>query len=331
MPFRIRTNKLFLTYAQCELSKEEVLEWFQKNFEVKGYIVARESHALEGHHLHVYIETMSRVDIKNPRRCDIKDHHPKIEAVKSATRVQQYCKKDGEFLTNLKFNVEERARELAKTGDVKGAMRLIVEELPQEIKFLKNWEDGFRRTARLYKKVGANTKKKRYTLDDFEVPKEVETWRTQQKDQRVLVMSGDSGSGKTQLAKALFENPLVVRHIDKLKQFDEFEHDGIIFDDMSFTHYPREPLISMLDLEEDSDINVKCSMVTIPAGVPRVITTNRDCWEERKGLDPLFAYGDKAIRRRVKLVACDNLIPGRACNVKGTQEEKPLGFMGYCC
>ena len=93
-----------------------------------------------------------------------------------------------------------------------------------------------------------------------------------------LILKGKSNTGKTKIAKARFTKPLVVRHRDKLKAFDPCVHDGIVFDDMSFAHYPRESVLALLDMDDDADIDVKNSMVTIPAGFPRIFTTNRELY-----------------------------------------------------
>lgn len=112
------------------------------------------------------------------------------------------------------------------------------------------------------------------------------TARKQGKKKQSLIVKGDSNLGKTKLCKARFKKPLIIRHMDKLKSFDPCVHDGLIFDDMSFAHYPRECIMSLLDLDDDSDINVKQSMVTIPAGFPRIFTTNRELY----AIDALGAY-----------------------------------------
>ena len=115
--------------------------------------------------------------------------------------------------------------------------------------------------------------KPRFTKKDFKPVPEVEKWNPAEK---VLVLRGKPNCGKTQFAKTLFEKPLIVRHPDKLKSFDENTHDAIIFDDQAYGHWPRESVIHLFDVEEEADINVKNSMVTIPAGVPRIFTTNRE-------------------------------------------------------
>lgn len=328
--FRINGKKLFLTYSQCDLDKERVLTWFHNNFPIKDYIIAQEMHKDGGRHLHVYISTEGKFNITNARRCDIDGFHPNMEGVKSASAVQRYCKKEGDFITNLKFGIEARARDIAKRGDIVGALQVIMEELPSEIKFMRQWTEGFKIVATIFGNAQGGNK---YTLDQFIVPRGVSEWNRRE---TTLILMGPSNIGKTQLAKALFKNALLCRHIDKLKQFDRFQHDGIIFDDMSFNHWPRESVISLLDLEEDSDINVKCSMVTIPAGTPRIITTNRRCWvpyypdwrERTEVLEPLFPCNHKALKRRVSEVEVTKVIPNEgagAAMLEPQQKVVPTG------
>jgi len=114
----------------------------------------------------------------------------------------------------------------------------------------------------------------------------------------VMVFSGKSGVGKTQFALAHFKNPLIVSHIDDLKRFDE-EHDGIVFDDMDFLHWPRTAQIHILDTECDRSINVKYGTVTIPANTKKIFTTNQ--------FSP-FMQDDEAIERRFKRHEFNNKI-----------------------
>ena len=65
-----------------------------------------------------------------------------------------------------------------------------------------------------------------------------------------------------------------MRHIDALKEYKTGMYEGIVFDDMSFKHWPREAQIHLLDTDNVSQINVKHSIAIIPEGTPRIITTN---------------------------------------------------------
>lgn len=106
-----------------------------------------------------------------------------------------------------------------------------------------------------------------------------------------VVITGISGAGKTAYAKAHFKAPLVCSHIDDLKRFDPIEHDGIVFDDMSFAHWPVSSCIHLLDMEDDRSINCRHTCGFIPAWTPRIFTSNKklhdvfnfkDCNEEEE-------------------------------------------------
>jgi len=106
----------------------------------------------------------------------------------------------------------------------------------------------------------------KYALTDFNVPPLDLS--------KPCFLSGLSNSGKTQYALAHFKNPLFVRHIDKLKQLGP-DHDGIVFDDMSFTHWPPESVIALLDMEEESQIHVRYGTITIPAYIKKIFSSNK--------------------------------------------------------
>ncbi|UOK21050.1 replication associated protein [Chifec virus UA13_72] len=88
-----------------------------------------------------------------------------------------------------------------------------------------------------------------------------------------LVLLGESGCGKTTFALDHFRFPLLVRHMDDLKQLDE-QTDGIVFDDLSLALYSKQHIIHFMDMELPSTVNVKHSVVTIPQDMPRIFTCN---------------------------------------------------------
>lgn len=116
-----------------------------------------------------------------------------------------------------------------------------------------------------------------------------------------IILWGESGIGKTQFALAHFKNPLVVRDTDDLRRFDSELYDGIVFDDMDFKHWPRTSQIHLLDWELSSSIRCRYENATIPAGVPRIFTTNEYGGE-------IFNLTDPAINRRCYRVQVDNTL-----------------------
>uniref|UniRef100_UPI0040487C94 hypothetical protein n=1 Tax=Roseivirga sp. TaxID=1964215 RepID=UPI0040487C94 len=91
--------------------------------------------------------------------------------------------------------------------------------------------------------------------------------------QKTLLFYGDSNTGKTHFACSHFKNPLVCSHIDKLKTLSP-DHDGIVFDDMSFKHWPIESVIHLLDQEFEREINIRYGTTIIPANTPKIFTHN---------------------------------------------------------
>lgn len=93
--------------------------------------------------------------------------------------------------------------------------------------------------------------------------------------EKAIIITGPSGIGKTRYALQHFEKPLMVSHIDDLKKLTG-RHDGIVFDDMSFRHWPPQSCIHILDVEHGRSINVKYGTITIPAGMKRIFTSNNE-------------------------------------------------------
>lgn len=114
------------------------------------------------------------------------------------------------------------------------------------------------------------------------------------------VICGTAGMGKTQFARAHFEKPYIVSHIDMVKDFDPDVYDGIVFDDLSVAHLPRQTNINILDMEQGRDIHCRHTNGWIPAGTRKIFTCNY-------GHVPLIAgwENDLAIARRVKVQYID--------------------------
>ncbi len=126
----------------------------------------------------------------------------------------------------------------------------------------------------------------KFTLDDFKGHEPITDWS------RSWVIWGDSNVGKTCFAKAHFKCPLIVSHVDDFKLFDPLLHDGIVFDDIGFEHWPRTARIHLVDVDEDRSINVKHSTARIPANTKKIFTTNVEGGK-------IFGEADAAILRRI--------------------------------
>jgi len=120
---------------------------------------------------------------------------------------------------------------------------------------------------------------------------------------KVLVLEGPTGCGKTTWAMLHAPKPaLIVTHLDMLKkEFDPNFHKSVIFDDMSFSHQPREQQLHILEQRYCANIHIRYSYVSLPAGFPKIFTCNiypfiNDPAIERRIHHKLIVEGDKSIR-----------------------------------
>lgn len=90
-----------------------------------------------------------------------------------------------------------------------------------------------------------------------------------------LLITGEPGTGKTSFALSHFGNPLLVSQIDDLQKLED-DHDGIVFDDMSFRHWPVEAIIHLLDIEQNRSIRNRFQDAIIPKGMKRIFTHNHE-------------------------------------------------------
>lgn len=137
----------------------------------------------------------------------------------------------------------------------------------------------------------AETKSPRYTMDMFsEPPMDLS---------KAVWLYGPSGVGKTGYAMAHFRKPLMIQHLEDLKQFDAKIHDGLVFDDMGLSHLPFHAVLRLFEMEEDSVVHCRYENAVIPAGTKRIFTHNSDVgWVPDKLMEGQWA----ALNRRIRLV-----------------------------
>jgi len=200
--------------------------------------------------------------------------------------VKEYCTKEGNFITNLdpkslvKVNPYQEALKEAQKGDLKQALAVLAAS-PQGAKDLVTRRDCVMRSLRQLK---PRTLEVLHPLSTYKLPT---LW-----DPRLsLILSGESGLGKTSLAKALLPTALLVSHMDALKNYDPALYFGIIFDDMNFMHTPREAQIHLVDTAEDRDLHCRHVTALLPKETPRIFTTNL-------GGGRILQLHDAAIKRR---------------------------------
>jgi len=278
--FRINRKKVGLTYS-CPKdkddnpieSKEILLDFLEKQGGHCQYVVAKELHESGKKHFHAYVYYDNKLDTRDAKFFDFQTVHPNI--INPGAGWISYCKKDKEYITNIEVNPFTAALAL---DTVENAMDFLWKKRPQCMALSGD-------------RIEKNIAKKMRTLppkpDNFFGP-----WKWPMiEDINSVMLIGPSDIGKTQFAKAHFENPLSVSHIDRLRDFNA-EHDGIIFDDMDFRHLPRTAQIHITDWDEERDINARYGCAKIPANTRKIFTCNTEC----------VSMYDEAIARRVKVI-----------------------------
>lgn len=98
---------------------------------------------------------------------------------------------------------------------------------------------------------------------------------------------GPPDKGKTQFAKAQFDNPLYVRHVDQFCDYDSTLHDGIVVDELSFTHWPAISVINMLNKKDASAIHCRYRVANLPAGIRIIFLSNKlDIFYDSSAVSP---------------------------------------------
>lgn len=233
---------------------------------------------------------------RSKRLAACKKLHPRAHWEKAIAQQEafEYCRKAD---SDVFIDVDNRRQ--GKRTDLDEAIASIEQGISTRDLWLTHPKQMIRYSKGLlqFKKIhdAGNSVGEQYPLDSFNTDPLDIGWG------RSYICYGDSGVGKTCFAKAHFQRPLFVTHLDTLRNFQPGYHDGIVFDDMSFTHLPRETQIHLVDQAQERQIHCRYETAIIPAGTPRIFTTNID-----GGF--IFDLNDPAIARRIALFAAGNLV-----------------------
>lgn len=122
MPYRLRTKQLFLTYPQCDVTKEDMYLFLYENLSPAMLIVAHELHENGDNHLHVYAKLDVELDTRDPRYFDYMGYHGNYQGCRGPKNVMKYCTKADDYVSN--FDVAELL-DAAKTHKKAGLKALV--------------------------------------------------------------------------------------------------------------------------------------------------------------------------------------------------------------
>lgn len=101
--FRITAKHLFLTYPQCNVSKDRALALLKDKLEPWKplyWVVGQERHQDGNLHLHCCFKLEQRCSISKPDKMDIDGFHGNYQSAVNWKNVVKYCTKHGDYVTN---------------------------------------------------------------------------------------------------------------------------------------------------------------------------------------------------------------------------------------
>lgn len=292
--FRINALGFYLTYPKCSLTPEEALSKLReicqkKTRAITEYLISSEKHQDGTDHIHAWIKLNKSLNVRSPTLFDLNNHHDNYQAARNANRVKKYCAKDGNYIADppyvptTKETPWKTAMDLAKAGQVEEALDLLATGGERSCRDLI-----LHSTAILtsFQRL-APVKPLPCALDLTSYGNLFEWDRTKY----TLVICGATNLGKTTLAASLLPKALFTRHLDLLGDLTT-KHEGIILDDMSFKHLHDEGQIALIDTAMTTQVHVRYKVAIIPAGLPRIVTTNKSPYD-------VFNINNPAIARRL--------------------------------
>jgi len=115
--FRINAKSVFLTYPQCDLTNQFLMNHLASlKYECDYIITCEEKHADGSPHMHAVLKFKKKVDIRNEAFFDISGFHPNIQTTKNINASINYCKKDKCFLEE--GSLQEHVNALAAKGQI---------------------------------------------------------------------------------------------------------------------------------------------------------------------------------------------------------------------
>lgn len=269
MTFRFAGKKLLLTYPQYKADKPALHAFLNKKLKQEVQVkICHELHQDGNTHTHCAVLAQAKMDIKNADFLDFEGHHPNMKPPMNIehwkNQVKYIDKEDTEVYGEIvvsKTKDEEFDEACAFVKQCKNRKQMYMagphlKIISTKVTFFEN-----------YFATQREKKSAKATFTQFKKEK-ITDWSTSH------LIWGKAGSGKTQWALSHFKNPLMVSHIEDLQDFDIDEHDGIVFDDMSFRHLPGQAIIHLLDSDFERSIHCRFRNAAIPAGTKKIFCHN---------------------------------------------------------
>jgi len=316
---RLQAKNFFLTYSRTPLTRQEVLSHLRTMGTIVSAIVAQETHQLSATapimdqttdvpcmtHVHAFVMFEKKLHLRSPTAFDVSGVHPNVRLPnayvgtiqESWVKMWNYCLKEDKTplivgqppsLKRPRNEISAEALAIAETDSVASALVFLVKEMPFEM--ITKWTT-VEHSLQAYRTMKVRQAPPSFQLENF-LPVVMPV------DWHALLLTGPTGIGKTQFARALLPKAPVVRHVDQLRTTDL--SNGIIFDDFDVSHWPVTSIIHLLDWDEASGIHCRYTHVLVPAHTKKIFTHNKPLHQWLPAEIPRCQY--EAVERRIILV-----------------------------
>lgn len=243
--FRLRAKRFLLTYPQCNLSKEDLLNGIQQQCPglVFDYYIARERHEDGNPHLHAYLRFQCQFESRDQRCFDVQHFHPNIQVARSEKKSIAYVKKDGEYITNV--NETTNSDNKPNWSEILGTSTTS-EDFLQAIRtnYAREYVLHYDR-IRYFAEVHFQPARQPYVSahDVFRIPEELADWirseftRPRRERPRSCYLVGPSRTGKTVWARSLGDH-CYWNTMYNLDDLIKPNIDYIVMDDIPYDRFP---------------------------------------------------------------------------------------------
>lgn len=300
---RWRYTHVALTYSQCnEDGSVRAIEAKLRERGADEWLLYEEEHKDGGTHYHAYVCRWTRFDFTNARYFDVQVgthiEHPNIQGVRNVKAWKKYIGKDRKLVgcypgsagpDEAGTGPADDAITVAANGDLERA-RQIIRVDPRYLLHGGRMEANIRRLA------GEPVAPARFGPEDFRACEEL---KRATEEKKTLVLSGPTGTGKTQWARANYPDAPIWSSF-RGKNGSRVGEGAVIFDDVDheLRGLVRTELIHLFDSEELREVRCPYGCFQLGRDVKRIITTNAATLEVLLGItDDL-----DAIRRRIRWV-----------------------------
>lgn len=308
--FRLQAKRFLLTY-KTHIDKEELAKFIQRKLKCEAHVKICHETSKDGYqHTHCAVLSPKKPNIRDSRFFDFKEVHPNIKVPETTEH----------FKNQVKY-IEKQDEDFYGDIEVPDSKEEKFQKCLDFVKSCQTWQEVLRGPLLMqmlisgklpyFQQVFSNLARTRvtrakYQLTDFILPALDRT--------RPTLLWGVNNAGKTQFALAHFNSPLLVSNVDDFNKFQEGYHDGIVVDDIDFSHWPPTALIHLLDVECDRTIKCRYRDAVIPAGTPRFFTSNSKWALSSPHSNP---EQELAIERRLYKLEITAPLYNRPNNIKG--------------